>query len=139
MNHQALARSTNHPAASPTEPRPVLAALVGALRPRRETITRVLNGLGDGLVVLSLPARTPRQDIRATYDVLGECLTSGRSVLVNAANKAKADRRALLDIADRHWAQTLAVVCPSAGTAGTQITLIASLPGEGWKGVVVAR
>ena len=114
--------------------RPVFAAMVGALRARRAAITHVLEALGKGLVVLSLPARMSPEDLRAMHRVLGEHLANGRTVLVNAANNAKADRRSLLEVADRHWAQTLAVVCPSRET---KTALIASLPSEGWKAVVV--
>lgn len=55
--------------------------------------------------MLSLPVRTSCRELRAIHKAQGEHLTNGHAVLVNAANNAKADRRALLDIADRHCAQ----------------------------------
>jgi hypothetical protein len=65
-----------------------------------------------------------------------EHLAGGRSVLVDAANTDKNDRRALLDLASRYLASTLAVVC-SPGEGETD--MIAALPAEGWQAVVVAR
>lgn len=116
------------------EVRPVLAAMIGALRERRAVIPRVVDGLGEGLVVLSIPSKLPRKDVRAVHTQLAEHLAGGACVLVNAVNTARAERRALLDIAARHWASTLAVVC---ARERVDSELLAELPAEGWHAVVV--
>ena len=140
MNHQVPAGSTTQSSSPADDVRPVLAAMIGPLRARRATITHVLDGFSAafsaGLVVLSLHKDMPAEDVSAVHDALGNHLAGGGSVLLNAANHAKADRRALLIIAARYWASTLAVVCPSRQL---KTTLIASLPDEGWQAVVVAR
>jgi predicted kinase len=87
-------------------------------------------------VVLPVDQNLPVDDARALHKQLAEHLAGGRSVLVDAANTDKNDRRALLDLASRYLASTLAVVCsPSEG----ETDMIAALPAEGWQAVVVAR
>jgi predicted kinase len=87
-------------------------------------------------VVLPVDQNLPVDDVRALHKQLAEHLAGGRSVLVDAANTDKNDRRALLDLASRYLASTLAVVCsPSEG----ETDMIAALPAEGWQAVVVAR
>lgn len=115
------------------EVRPVLAAMIGALRERRSVLPRVVDALGDGLVVLSIPRKMRRDELRLAHQRLGEHLAGGACVLVNALNTAKSERRALLDIAARHWASTLAVVCASGRV---ETTLLAELPAEGWQAAV---
>lgn len=136
MNHPVPTGSTTQPSTPTDDARPVLAAMIGPLRARRATITRVLDGFSAGLVVLSVHKDMSSEDVRTVHDALGNHLASGSSVLLNAANHARTDRRALLHIAARYWASTLVVVCPSRRL---KITLIASLPDEGWQAVVVAR
>ena len=62
-------------------------------------------------VVLPVDQNLPVDDVRALHKQLAEHLAGGRSVLVDAANTDKNDRRALLDLASRNLASTLAVVC----------------------------
>jgi hypothetical protein len=116
------------------EVRPVLAAMIGALGERRAVIPRVVDALGEGLVVLSIPRKLRRDEVRLAYQRVGEHLAGGGPVLVNAVNTAKSERRALLDVAARHWASTLAVVCAGARP---ETGLLAELPAEGWHAVVV--
>jgi hypothetical protein len=112
------------------EVRPVLAVLIGGLRERRAVIPRVVDGLGEGLVVLSIPRKLRRDEVRLAHQRVGEHLAGGASVLVNTVNTARAERRALLDIAARHWASTLAVVC---ARERVDFALLA----EGWHAVAV--
>lgn len=75
----------------------MLAVLIGALRERRAAIPRVVDALGgDGLVVVPIPRRLSRADVRALHTQLGEHLAGGACVLVNAFNTARSERRALL-------------------------------------------
>jgi hypothetical protein len=62
-------------------------------------------------VVLPVDQNLPVDDVRALHKQLVEHLAGGGSVLVDAANTDKNDRRALLDLASRNLASTLAVVC----------------------------
>lgn len=112
------------------EVRPVLAVLVGALPERRAIMPRVVDGLGEGIVVLSIPRKLRRDDVRLAHQRVGEHLAAGACVLVNALNTARAERRALLDVAARHWASTLAVVC-------SRERVDAELLAEGWHAVAV--
>lgn len=135
MGGQVPVHSTVRPLVVPKS-RPVLAAMIGPSDCRRGAVPRVVDGLGRGVIVLSLGRNMSRQRVRLVHRDLGDCLASGQSVLLNAANDVKPDRRALLDIAARHLASTLAVVCSSIPVDDA---LLASLPGEGWHAVVVAR
>lgn len=114
----------------PDDIRPVLAVLIGGLRERRAVIPYVVDGLGVGLVVVSIPWKLRRDEVRLAHQRVGEHLAAGACVLVNALNTARAERRALLDVAARHWASTLAVVC-------SRERVDAALLGEGWHAVAV--
>lgn len=133
MGNQVPVHSTVRPLVAP-ESRPVLAVMIGPSESRRGAVPRVVDGLGHGVILLSLRRNMSRQRVRLVHKDLSDCLASGKSVLLNAANDVKPDRRALLDIAARHLASTLAVVC---SPIPVDDVLLASLPGEGWHAVVV--
>lgn len=125
--------------------RPVLTVMVGTARDRRAVISRVLDGLGEGQVVLPVQPKLLADDVRALHKVLAGHLAAGRSVLVDATNTHPADRRGLFDVATRFLACTMAVVCtPADANVETGIALasttetITALLAEGWQAVVVA-
>ncbi|MFD8497994.1 hypothetical protein [Amycolatopsis sp. NPDC059657] len=115
--------------------RPVLVALIGTARARRAVINRVVESLGDDLVVVLV--KDDQTDPHDLHRELSAHLEAGRSVLVDATHDRREARRLLLDIAARFFAVTLAVAC--VGDSGREITAISKLPGEGWQALVIAR
>jgi hypothetical protein len=122
------------------EPAPVLAMIVGAeRRPRPALVAAILGALGEDAVVVPLfrnMLAVEEEDPRVRYREVGKNLAAGRSVLVSARGETWLNRRALLDVAARHLAWTMALVTVSNWTLPS---MVAQAAGEGWHAVVVLR